>query len=691
MGGAVVAAALFAGYRMARASFSLAAALEAWDQLVVVGLLGGGLTALGLMVSAASGRQTWRRLAGQIDQWRQKPNSVHHSDEELEPLLAPIESLCQAYQQALEERAALAESLDALRPIHQETQAKLQRRARRLAEGRAHLHKVRRDLERLKESYKDLYHHAPVMFFSLDPQAHFVSCNDTMLRALGYSRDDLIGKPYSRLFPPALPKTADPKGNPFSREGEEGSWLKKDGTIIDVWIRTVPIQDDRGNFVRSRSAALDVTLRNRLSQELRQRGDELERANLQLRQSNRELEEFTSVVSHDLKEPLRTIEAYSNSLAQDFGAQLGPDGFQSINHLVQASRRLGHLINDLLSLSGAGHIKRAAEPFAFVEIVATVRRDLADLIQRKNAEVLTEVPLPTVLGDAQRFTQLLANLVANGLKYNHSLVPRVIIGAATPCHLARGQRGEGPLAREGGMIPGLVTLFVRDNGIGIDPRFHEQIFGIFRRLHSADEYEGTGAGLAICQKIVEAHGGRLWVQSALGQGATFFFTLPGIVPAGTERSLAVPRAEPAVPAHAAAETRRLLDTHLGNGAKPPRILLVEDIPEIALLTQQISQRAGHHITWLASAEEAWEYLQKDHPDLVLLDIHLPGMSGLELCRRLRARGLHDLPIALFTQSQPHEGDCQSASGANYVLTKDLLAQPQTWLRQLEEILKGRPG
>jgi light-regulated signal transduction histidine kinase (bacteriophytochrome) len=216
-------------------------------------------------------------------------------------------------------------------------------------------------------------------------------------------------------------------------------------------------------------------------------------------------------VSHDLKEPLRTLQAFSNFLAEDYGPQLGPEGQEHINYLIQASRRLGLLIDDLLILSRAGRVTHAPHAFDLAAAIRTVQGDLADLIQRKEAVVRVEGELPAVSGDPERVMQLLANLVGNGLKYNQSPRPEVVIGQA----------------KAADATPGCVTLFVRDNGIGIDPRYHEQIFRIFRRLHHREEYDGTGAGLAICKKVVEAHGGRIWIESALEQGTTFFFTLPG--------------------------------------------------------------------------------------------------------------------------------------------------------------------
>jgi len=554
------------------------------------------------------------------------------------------------------------------------------------------LRRINQDLERLKESYRDLYHNAPVMYFSLDPHGDFVTFNETLLRTLGYAREDLWRQPYTRLLPPESLRAWErggevtPNGTPashaLSREGEvETQWRKKDGTIIDVWIRTIPIEDENGRFARSRSAAQDVTERNRLGNELRARRDELERAITDLRQINRELEEFTSVVSHDLKEPLRTLQAFSNFLAEDFSGQLGPDGFQYINHLVQASQRLGKLIDDLLTLSRAGRITPDLETFNLIEIVAIVRRDLADMIQRKEADLLVEGSLPAVFGDPQRITQLLSNLVGNGLKYNTSTKPQVIIGHVPDIN---------------GMSSGRerVTLYVKDNGIGIDPRYHQQIFGIFRRLHQAEEYEGTGAGLAICKKIVEAHAGRIWVESEIGKGATFYFTLPR-APVETDETTSPQMQECAetVPEtvgvdHEPHIRQNSVTPYVFADAVQKHVLLVEDMPEMGLIAQKLGQRGRHQVTWVKTGEEAWDYLQAACPDLLLLDIHLPGMNGVELCRRLRTLPhLEDMPIALFTQGLEDEAWCREI-GANFVLSKDLLCRPDEWLSRLDEILQS---
>jgi PAS domain S-box-containing protein len=411
---------------------------------------------------------------------------------------------------------------------HVLTERELHRRTAELSEANARLRTTNEELQRLKESYRDLYHHAPVLYFSLDADGRFVACNETMLRTLGYPREALLGQPYGRLLTPDSRAAFAEEPAMFQQAGElETQWVKHDGTVIDVWIGTTTIRDEKGTFIRSRSAARDVTERKRLANVVRAKAREIGEANARLRRINQELEDFTYVVSHDLKEPLRTLQAFSNFLAQDYGPALGEEGQEYINHLIQASRRLGALIDDLLALSRAGRVINTPRAFSWDEALQILRADLHDLIQRQQATLRVEGPLPPVCGDPQRVIQLLSNLVSNGLKYNKSSQPEIVIGAVADSHP--------PIPDS---PPGLATLFVRDNGIGIDPAYHEQIFRMFRRLHRRDEIEGTGAGLTICQRIVEAHGGRIWVESQIGQGATFYFSLPRL--AAHERSTPAP-------------------------------------------------------------------------------------------------------------------------------------------------------
>ena len=232
----------------------------------------------------------------------------------------------------------------------------------------------------------------------------------------------------------------------------------------------------------------------------------LARANGELARSNAELQQFAYVASHDLQEPLRMVSSYTQLLAKRYRGKLDADADEFIGYAVEGVTRMQQLIDDLLAYSRIGSQSKPLEP---TDVGEVLRRTLANLevaIAECGAEVVATTPMPTVLADPVQLTQVFQNLIGNALKYRAAATPRVEISAE-----ARG--GEWLFA-------------VRDNGIGIAPEYFERIFLIFQRLHSRAEYPGTGIGLAITKRIVERHGGRIWVQSAPGEGATFTFTIP---------------------------------------------------------------------------------------------------------------------------------------------------------------------
>jgi PAS domain S-box-containing protein len=373
------------------------------------------------------------------------------------------------------------------------------------------LKKKNRELAELRDRYGDLYENAPAMYFSLNDEGRIVQCNDTLQRTLGYPREELIDKRVIDLL------ATDRRGEfetcfaDFLRNGYielETTWRKENGETIVVWVRGTGVFDAKRKLLHSRCVAQDVTARSVLEDELHEKNERLARANDELSRKNKELDEFTHVVSHDLQEPLRTLIAFSDFLLRDSGDKLDENGREYIRFLVEASRRMRSLINDLLALSRAGRVTGEFSEISLAEAARVVIRDLAELIRAKNAEVRILEPLPTIWGDRSRVGQLLGNLISNGLKYNNCDRPVIEIGGRIDTD------------------PGWSVLFVRDNGIGIESQFHGKIFQMFRRLHTREEYEGTGAGLAICQKIVQAHGGRIWVESRPGEGSTFFVALP---------------------------------------------------------------------------------------------------------------------------------------------------------------------
>jgi signal transduction histidine kinase len=240
----------------------------------------------------------------------------------------------------------------------------------------------------------------------------------------------------------------------------------------------------------------DVTAR-------KQADDETALRSAQLRRANEELLQFASMASHELQAPVRMVERYTQLLKEDYGAKLGPSGDELADVVVGAARRLRLLIDDLLTLSRVESRERRVETVAAEGLLDRALANLEDAIEESGAEV-THTPLPEVEAEPSLIVQLLQNLIANAIKFRGHEAPRV--------HVA---------ARRG---PREWIFSVRDNGLGIDPAEAESIFAIFKRLHP--EIPGSGIGLAICRKIVERHGGRIWVESEPGHGSNFLFTLP---------------------------------------------------------------------------------------------------------------------------------------------------------------------
>ncbi|MCA9706028.1 MAG: PAS domain-containing protein [Myxococcales bacterium] len=223
-----------------------------------------------------------------------------------------------------------------------------------------------------------------------------------------------------------------------------------------------------------------------------------------LERSNSELQQFAYIASHDLQEPLRTVQSYLQLLRRRYRGKLDQDADEFIEFAVEGARRMRQLITDLLSFARVSSRARPFEPTELEEVVESVLRSLEVAIEERHAQI-THDPLPVVNADRNQLLQLYQNLIANALKFNKDPVPQI--------HLSAERMG--PRWR----------LTVRDNGIGMRPEYGEKVFEIFKRLEAKDEYEGTGIGLAICKKIVARHGGEIGVESSLGEGSTFWFTL----------------------------------------------------------------------------------------------------------------------------------------------------------------------
>ena len=277
----------------------------------------------------------------------------------------------------------------------------------------------------------------------------------------------------------------------------ETKHIKYDGAIIDTDSISAVMNYDGAPAVYV--IFRDITERTQAERNLKLVMTELER-------SNKELEQFAYVASHDLQEPLRMVTSYMQLLARRYKGKLGTDADEFIAFAVDGATRMQLLINDMLAYSRVGTVGKKFQPVDCTAILAkTLANNLKAAIEDSGAQV-THDPLPTVLADSAQVVQLFQNLIGNAIKFHGAQPPVIHISAVQKEHEW--------------------VFSVRDNGIGIEPQYAERIFVIFQRLHAREEYAGTGIGLAICKKVVERHGGRIWLESQAGAGATFSFTIP---------------------------------------------------------------------------------------------------------------------------------------------------------------------
>ncbi len=230
---------------------------------------------------------------------------------------------------------------------------------------------------------------------------------------------------------------------------------------------------------------------------------------LEIERRNKELDDFTYVVSHDLKEPLISIEGFSKILQADYGDVISSEGKDYLDSVASATTRMKALINDLLMLSRVSRSSESSTPVPVGKVIDDLREDMEFTIRQRNAAIIVEGELPTIVGNETHLKIVLSNLVANALKFNTSPAPRVEIGF-------RNEENN------------YYLFYVKDNGIGIEKEFLERIFVIFERLHRREDYEGTGAGLAIVKKIIELQKGKIWAESEPGKGSVFYFTIPKV-------------------------------------------------------------------------------------------------------------------------------------------------------------------
>ena len=325
----------------------------------------------------------------------------------------------------------------------------------------------------------------------------------------GYPAGEAIRRPISFLAPPGgrdemaaiLEKVG--RGEAARREI---SHLRKDRTPIDVSINVSPIKDSVGNIVGAVTIARDISDRRKVESALADHAVELQKRTAQVEEINKELESFSYSVSHDLRAPLRAIDGYSRMILLNQGDRFDENTKRLFTVIRDSVKTMEQLIDDLLAFSRLGREALSLSRLNMEELIGETWGEIRVVVPDRPIDVKID-PVPPGMGDRSLIKQVLVNLLSNAVKFTR---PREV-----------------PMIEVGGYATGAENVYyVRDNGVGFDMQYHDKLFGVFQRLHSADEYEGTGVGLAIVQRIVHRHGGRIWAESKPDEGACFYFTLP---------------------------------------------------------------------------------------------------------------------------------------------------------------------
>lgn len=343
----------------------------------------------------------------------------------------------------------------------------------------------------------DLYEKAPCGYFSIDQLGMFTNVNETFLQWLGYNREQVVDRfHFTDLVTPKVAETYDKDFNQLKQEGYirdvESRLVRKDKTVMPVMINATAITDSNNKYLNSRCTVYDIT--------------ERKKAEGESRRLTAELESFSYSVSHDLRAPLRSINGFAKILVEDYGSKMDVEGTRVIGKIVSNASRMGQLIDDLLDFSRIVKKEINKSEIDTREFVSSIARELLDMEKGREIELDIKA-IENCKADASMIRQVWVNLVTNALKYSRKQkVTRIEIGSETS--------------------PEEIVYYIKDNGVGFDMKFMDKLFGVFQRLHRAEDFEGTGVGLALVKRIVERHNGRIWADAKVNKGASFYFALP---------------------------------------------------------------------------------------------------------------------------------------------------------------------
>jgi two-component system, chemotaxis family, sensor kinase Cph1 len=371
-------------------------------------------------------------------------------------------------------------------------------------------------LEDSRRKYFDLFNFAPVGYFTLDKDGIILDVNLTGALLLGVERLNLQKRAFIQYIDPNCRNKFHHHTMKVLETGAkqivELKLLKKDNTSFDAHFETINIYDENGKFKEFILTLIDITTQKKIEAEkktllnkVKADRDKLAVSTEELKRSNIDLERFAYVSSHDLQEPLRMVTLYSQLLESRYKDSLDSDANDFIEYVVDNAKRMKQLIDDLLDYSRVSSQAKEFENVDLKKVLDIVLSNLSLSIAENNVKI-TQNALPTVFAEQNQMLQVFQNLILNSIKFKGISSPEIHISA---------QKGENEW-----------IFSIKDNGIGIEPKHQDQIFEVFKRLHTRDEYPGTGIGLSIVKKIILHHGGRIWLESEPGKGSTFYFTIP---------------------------------------------------------------------------------------------------------------------------------------------------------------------
>jgi PAS domain S-box-containing protein len=371
------------------------------------------------------------------------------------------------------------------------------------------------DIKNSEKRYRTVLDEIGDAYFEVDLNGTLTFVNDQMTQHLLYSKEELLGMNYKAFTAEEEIKNVYAAYNKIYKTGEPSlsfghKTIRKDGTRGFSDVSVSPLKNAKGEIFGFRGISRDITVRKRLEEEREALLQDIKRINRKLEEANKELQDFVYIASHDLREPLRKISSFGTLLQDSLKGKLDDDQQENLRFMIDGARRMQDMIDALLTYSRLTTKAKPPQRVDLNKVIEDLKKlELATMLDETKGVIHVPKLLPSVQADPSQMHQLFQNMIGNGLKFHmEGIRPEIIIRA----HEVENN---------------MVCVEVEDNGIGIDEKYHGQLFTMFKRLHSREQYAGTGIGLASCKKIVERHGGNIGMKSSPGKGSTFWFILSG--------------------------------------------------------------------------------------------------------------------------------------------------------------------